>query len=174
MRLLFEIDKKDYDENGTRCVRPSVRGIIIRDGKIAMVHSLKYNYYKFPGGGIEQFESKHETLIREVKEETGLVIIPGSIREYGLVHRIQKGKREDVFIQDNYYYICEAESKIELQKLDEYEAEEEFTLEFVTPKHAIDIYRTLEHGSKTQDPRFFVMIEREIRVLDRLIQENYF
>ena len=47
MRLLFEIDKKDYNPNGTCFIRPSVRGIIIRDGRIAMVHSLKYNYYKF-------------------------------------------------------------------------------------------------------------------------------
>ena len=41
MRLLFEIDTKDYDPNGKAFVRPSVRGIIIRDGKVAMVHSLK-------------------------------------------------------------------------------------------------------------------------------------
>ena len=47
MRLLFEIDTKDYDPNGKPFVRPSVRGIIIRDGKVAMVHSLKYDYYKF-------------------------------------------------------------------------------------------------------------------------------
>ena len=32
MRLLFEIDTKDYDPNGKAFVRPSVRGIIIRDG----------------------------------------------------------------------------------------------------------------------------------------------
>ena len=173
MRILFELDRKDYDENGSRCVRPSVRGIVIRDGKIAMVHSLKYDYYKFPGGGIEQCETKHEALIREVKEETGLIIIPSSIREYGLVHRIQKGKVEDVFVQDNYYYLCDAESEMELQELDEYEAKEEFTLEFVSPQHAIDINITAKHGSKAQDPRFIIMIERETCVLDRLIQENY-
>ena len=34
MRLLFELDTKDYDPNGVPFVRPSVRGIIIRDGKI--------------------------------------------------------------------------------------------------------------------------------------------
>ena len=173
MRILFELDMKDYDENGSRCVRPSVRGIVIRDGKVAMVHSLKYDYYKFPGGGIEHCKTKHETLIREVKEETGLIIIPSSIREYGLVHRIQKGKIEDVFVQDNYYYLCEAESEMELQELDEYEAKEEFSLEFVSPQHAIDINITAKHGNKAQDPRFNIMIEREICVLDRLIQENF-
>lgn len=174
MRLLFELDKNDYDENGTKCVRPSARGIVIRDGEIAMVHSLKYNYYKFPGGGIEQGETKYEALIREVKEETGLIVIRGSIREFGMVHRIQKGKIEGVFVQDNYYYICEAELETDLQRLDEYESKEEFELEFVAPQYAIDINMTAEHGSKSQDHGFAMMIEREIRVLDILLKEKYF
>lgn len=72
MRTLFTLDKKDYDENSPLFIRPSVRGIIIQAGRIAMVHSLKYDYYKFPGGGIEGEEEQLETLIREVKEEAGL------------------------------------------------------------------------------------------------------
>ena len=54
MRLLFEMDKKDYAGCTHIYVRNSARSIIIVGGKIAMVHSLKYDYYKFPGGGIEQ------------------------------------------------------------------------------------------------------------------------
>ena len=60
MRTLFCIDTKDYDPNGTTYVRPSVRGIIVRDGKVAMVHSRKYNYSKFPGGGLEAGETHEE------------------------------------------------------------------------------------------------------------------
>ncbi|MBQ1710640.1 MAG: hypothetical protein II032_05950 [Treponema sp.] len=46
MRTLLEIDAKNYREGGTVGRRPSVRGIIFNGGKIAMVHSLKYDYYK--------------------------------------------------------------------------------------------------------------------------------
>lgn len=168
MRLLFEIDTKDYDPNGKAFVRPSVRGIILRDGKVAMVHSLKYGYYKFPGGGIENGESLEQALLREVAEESGLQVIPGSIREYGLVHRVQKGEREDMFIQDNYYFLCDVEPQVQAQHLDDYEAEERFTLEFVDPYHAIHTNRSADHGSK--DP---IMLEREARVLERLVQEEY-
>ncbi len=168
MRLLFEIDTKDYDPCGKAYVRPSVRGIIIRDGKVAMVHSLKYDYFKFPGGGIEPGESFEQALIREVAEEAGLQVIPQSIREYGLVHRVQKGARADIFVQDNYYYLCDAEAEVCGQHLDDYEADERFTLEFVTPGHAIRTNRCMDHGPK--DP---VMLEREEKVLKLLVQEQY-
>ena len=46
MKELFVIDKQNYDKSGTIGKRPSVRGIIIKDGKVAMMHSLKYDYYK--------------------------------------------------------------------------------------------------------------------------------
>ena len=169
MRLLFEIDTKDYDPNGKAFVRPSVRGIIIRDGKVAMVHSLKYDYYKFPGGGMEDGEGLEEALLREVVEESGLQVILSSIREYGLVHRVQKGQKEEMFIQDNYYYLCDVEEKVGSQKLDDYEAEERFTLEYVDPTHAIRINREVDHGLKDQ-----IMLEREARVLEMMIQEGIF
>ena len=169
MRLLFELDTKDYDIHGKAFVRPSVRGIIIRNGKIGMVHSLKYNYYKFPGGGVESGENHFEALIREVREESGLMVIPDSIREYGLVHRVQKGEKEDIFIQDNYYYLCETEPEALPQRLDDYEADEHFTLEFIDPTLAIKINREKDHGPKDQ-----VMLEREARVLEFLISEGYF
>ena len=103
MRALFDIDTKDYDPKGPAFVRPSVRGIILRDGKVAMVHSLKYDYYKFPGGGIEAGETRPQALIREVLEESGLQVRPESIREYGLVHRVQKSDQPGIamFVQDN-------------------------------------------------------------------------
>ena len=62
MRLLFEMDKRDYDNCTHRFVRNSARSIIIREKKIAMIHSLKYDYYKFPGGGMEGEESDNQSF----------------------------------------------------------------------------------------------------------------
>lgn len=169
MRILFEMDKKDYVPNGSVFIRPSARAVIIKDGKIAMVHSKKYNYYKFPGGGIEAGEGREDALIREVLEETGLCVVKNSIQEYGLVRRIQKGTKEDIFIQDNYYFLCSVKENLEQQNLDEYEADEGFTLEFLKPQLALAVNRknTLDDFNK-------VMLEREERVLELLIQEGYF
>ena len=100
MRLLFEMDKKDYGGCVRSFTRDSARSIIIRNGRIAMIHSLKYDYYKFPGGGIEPGESNADAMIRETAEEAGLIVIQDSIREYGYVHRIQESmvKEDECFI----------------------------------------------------------------------------
>lgn len=169
MRTLFELDKKNYNINGRKLVRPSVRGIIIQGDKIALVHSLKYDYYKFPGGGIDNNESHLETLIREVHEEAGLTVVEKSVKEYGMVRRIEKALDVDVFIQDNFYYLCDVKDEILKQKLDDYEAEEQFTLEIVNPETAIAVNRKDTHGSKSK-----LMIEREALVLELLIKEGYF
>ncbi len=171
MRLLFEIDLKNYDKNGKAFKRPSARAIIIKDKKIYMVHSLVYDYYKFPGGGIEKDESNIDALIRETAEEAGLVVIKDSIKEYGYVHRIQKAKDEgySMFIQDNFYYLCDVENKVINQNLDDYEDFEKFTLELVDPRIAINANRNSDHGPKNKE-----MIEREAKVLEILINEGYF
>ena len=171
MKLLFEIDKKNYDNDGKAFIRPSARAIIIKDNKIYMVHSLVYDYYKFPGGGIENNESTIDALIRETKEEAGLIVIKDSIKEYGYVHRVQKADEPSYskFIQDNFYYICDVENKILEQQLDDYENFEKFTLELVDPKIAINTNRNKEHGPKDLD-----MIEREAKVLESLIKDGYF
>ena len=171
MRLLFKIDSKDYNENGTVFVRPSSRCLAIKNGKIAMVHSIKYNYYKFPGGGIENAETREAALIRETLEEAGLVIIPESIKEFGYVHRVEKldNLDADYFVQDNFYFLCDVEENLKSQNLDDYESDEKFTLEWIEPEKAISINRNIEHGNKNQN-----MIEREAKVLEILIKEGYF
>lgn len=169
MRLLFEMDKKDYQPGGSVFRRPSVRGIIRRDENLAMVHSEKFGYYKFPGGGIEDGETHPETLIREAREETGLVVIPGSIREFGYVHRIEKGKYEDIFIQDNYYYFCSVEDRAVSQELSDYEQEEQFMLEWLTPEQAICRNRKALGNIPEEEA---VFLKRELRVLELLLSAD--
>ena len=166
MRLLFEMDKRDYDNCTNTFVRNSARSIIIRDKRLAMIHSLKYDYYKFPGGGIEGEESPVSAMIRETREEAGLVVKPETVKEYGYVHRVQKSNRDasECFAQDNYYYLCDVENATVAQLLDEYEAAESFTLEYVEPFIAIQKNRSIPHDS--------LMLEREARVIEMLIDEG--
>lgn len=170
MRLLFEIDKKDYLPGGETFIRPSARAIIINDGKIAMIFSMKNGYYKLPGGGIKPDENAVTAMIREVREETGLTVISDSVREYGYVHRIQKGKHEPIFIQDNYYYICNVEKSIAPQELTDNEIQENFILRYVEPTEAIRVNK----NKSCQCEEIDCMIQREVGVLEMLNKEGFF
>lgn len=170
MRRLFEIDLHDYEEGDSVFLRPSARGIIFNtDGKIALVYSRKEKYYKFPGGGIRENEDKTDALIREVGEETGLKVIPKSIREYGSVMRRQKSDvmPKTIFEQENFYYICTAEEEIYKQNLDDYEAEADFVLRFVSIDEAI----SANAEYKSENNFDTIMIARERRVLEIIKSE---
>lgn len=169
MRVLFEMDKHDYDHCTHNFVRNSARSIIISGKKIAMIHSLKYDYYKFPGSGIEGEESPVAAMIRETREEAGLVVKPENVKEFGIVHRIQKSDKDpsECFVQDNYYFLCDVENEIVSQCLDGYEAAENYALEFVDPILAIQKNRNVQ-GS----PYNPMMFEREARVLEMLMDER--
>ena len=171
MRLLFEMDQKDYGACTHTFARHSARSIIIANHRVAMIHSLKYDYYKFPGGGIEKGENPADAMIRETREEAGLAVLPDTIREYGYVHRIQKsdGDETECFVQDNYYYLCEAAEGTVPQQLDDYESKEAYTLEYVDPNEAIRKNRQV-----TQSPYNQMMFEREARVLELLLAEGLF
>lgn len=169
METLFTLDSLDYDESIEVRRRPSARGIVIKDGKVAMIHSKMYDYFKFPGGGIEEGESPLEAMIREVREESGLTVIPKSIKEFGNVHRRSRTEKGGLFIQDNFYFVCSCEENIGSTELDDYESEEGFTLEFVEPMVAIE--RNLGCPYEKKMP---LMLEREARVLEMLMDEGYF
>ena len=169
MRLLFDIDKKDHGGCTQTFIRDSARSIIIRNGKIAMIHSQKYDYYKFPGGGIESGEDPIQAMIRETQEEAGLTVIPETIKEYGYVHRIQKSDHNpsECFIQDNYYYLCDAVDGLAPQNPDDYERQESYQLEYIEPALAFEKNRRVKESPYNQ-----VMFEREARVLEMLLSEG--
>ena len=108
-------------------------------------------------------------MIRETQEEAGLTVIPETVKEYGYVHRIQRSDNDpsECFIQDNYYYLCDAADGLVSQNLDEYEKKESYQLEYVEPSLAIQKNRSVKDS-----PYNRMMFEREARVLEMLISEG--
>lgn len=60
----------------------SCRALVVIDKEILLIHrikikeSIKKEYYVIPGGKQEKGENDYQTLIREIKEEIGILIEP--------------------------------------------------------------------------------------------------
>ena len=70
----FTIGIQNNELDGCKInTRKAVRGVILDDNNLLMIHTNKGDY-KFPGGGVDQNESKMEALAREIEEESGYIV----------------------------------------------------------------------------------------------------
>jgi 8-oxo-dGTP pyrophosphatase MutT (NUDIX family) len=120
MKILKILDSCGYNDDMPVIKRETVRGIVMKNGKIAMQKSSR-GEYKIPGGGIEGSENHFETLIRELKEEIGMIVIPESVKEIGEIIEVRCDKFESrkKFERHTYYYFCDVtEERYELELTD--------------------------------------------------------
>ena len=132
-----------------------------------MIYVQKYHFYQFPGGGIEENETHLETLTREIKEETGMMLIPDSVKEFGEVLKIQNGYwvgDHTIHVQQNFYYTCKVDGAVEKPNLDDGEKALGLVLKFVPIKEAIHANAMF----KSDDQFLKQIAEREKRVLELL------
>jgi 8-oxo-dGTP diphosphatase len=47
-------------------------GVVVRDGRVALVHRPKYDDWSLPKGKLDKGERWEDAALREVREETGL------------------------------------------------------------------------------------------------------
>lgn len=141
METLLTIDKQNYTDEMPVLKRIGVRGIIVKDGKLAMQHCIGHEY-KIPGGGVDKDESLESALLREISEETGLIVIKSSIVPLGKIVELREDtfKKGQKFIQESYYYFCEvSKDKTVPIALTESEKIKGYVLDYATPS---EIYET--------------------------------
>lgn len=109
MKLLKLINPENVSEEEVKNykVREAGRAVVFdEDGKIALLHVTKKNYYKLPGGGVEDGEDKIIALKRECQEEIGcdveVVSEIGSIVEYRKMFTLK---------QTSYCYLAKVKGK---------------------------------------------------------------
>ena len=141
MPLLAVFDDRGYDPHWPVRHRTAVRCIIRESGLVAMVKSQVRGFYQFPGGGLEPGEDYLDALIREVREEVGLTILPDSVCPFGFTREIRSSRydRSTVFDQTSRYYFATHTGPVLPPMLDDYERDLGYELEWVAPETAYQV-----------------------------------
>ncbi len=166
MRLLKEIMRQDgLALDGKALCRGAVRGIIANGRRLLMIHSSTNGDYSFPGGGSVNGETHEQTLVREIKEESGADVLEikgefGKVIEYDA----PTSHSYDLFVRISFYYICTVDSVLSKQSLEPYERDLGFRPVWVDIDRAIETNRAILSNAE-KAPRWTA---RETYVLEQV------
>jgi len=77
--------------------------IILENGKILSTRSIGKNKYYIPGGKREINETDHQTLIREIKEELSVSVLPDTITYVGTFVAQSDGEKDGINVKMTCY-----------------------------------------------------------------------
>ena len=77
--------------------------IKIKNGQVLSTKSKGKNKYYFPGGKREIGESDEQTLIREIREELSVEIVPNSHKYIGTFKAQSDGMKEGIIVKMTCY-----------------------------------------------------------------------
>lgn len=90
-------------------MRVEVRAVIFVDGKLVVTDETRHGlpHAALPGGGVERWETLQDALVREVEEETGLVVEPGRLVYVAEV--VSRFKVHDV----NFVFLADLKDRVD-------------------------------------------------------------
>lgn len=107
----------------TRVSRPASAGVVIyNDKKEALVLKANYKpYWSFPGGWIEDNQTPIQAAVRELSEETGVLIIPQRLKFLYIINRVSNIMQSYQFIFEYSGMIDDFTSiKLQPEEIDDY------------------------------------------------------
>ena len=144
--------------------RTGCRAVILREGKILLSHETGTGWWLVPGGGLEQGETPEECCIREVEEETGLLVKP--LRQFLTLYEYYEEYR---YI--SHYFICEITGQGQMH-LTENEAARGLEPAWLPLSEAIELFSKHQSYADTNEEKRG-SYQREYTALTEFLQAEH-
>lgn len=162
---LIEIHEKkimengEYPKNKKYNFRRASRAVIVNKKKeIALLYYKNNNFYKLPGGGVEQGETKVQTVKREILEEIGCEI--KNIKELPTI--IEYKNLMDT-IQISYCFVAKVHKNTHELHLTKQEAKAGIEINWISLNRAIQLVKSQKmnnYNGKFVKRRSLIMLEQ--------------
>ncbi len=169
MHLLKTINPEKIDENNIPDwrYRKAARAVIFDgENKIGLLNVSSKNYFKLPGGGIEEGEDIKIALDRECEEELGVQVEVlkeiGSIVEYRAQFKLH---------QTSYCFLAKTNSDKNAPNFTDEEKSSGFEIVWVEPKEALrllNLKTTSDYEGKFIEERDFCFLNKALEVAEVL------
>lgn len=125
--------------------RAGSRAVIVRDGKILLSHETVSGWWLVPGGGVEDDETPEACCVREVEEETGVIVRP--LRQFLTLYEYYEEYR-----YVSYYFVCEVTGSGEMHLTD---AEKRRGLEprWIPLEEAVELFSRHQEYAETSEEK---------------------
>ena len=155
-------------DQGSQFTRLTARAIVIKNNKILLMYTSRYEDYSLPGGGVDEGESIEQGLIRELSEETGAQQI-NVVKAFGLYEEYRPWYKDDFDIIHikSYCFVCNIADEFGKAQLEHYEQQNGMTAKWV------DINDAIAHNEHTlaNSEKQGLSILRETYLLKRIAKE---
>ena len=148
-----------WDHTRTAC-----RGIIIQNNRILMSYETRTGQWMIPGGGLEEGEDERACCIREVAEETGLLV-----RSSACVLEIDEYYGNWKWV--NRYFFCEVTGKTE-PRLTDREKEVGMESRWIALDEMIAIFSNHAAYAETDEMRRGMYLREFTALKELILQPN--
>ncbi|MEX1197442.1 MAG: NUDIX domain-containing protein [Pseudohongiellaceae bacterium] len=170
MKLLKELVHPELASREGRILRRhAARGIVLREDRILLLFTERYNDFSLPGGGVDRDEDIQVALMRELEEETGARDVQvqehwGYIEEY----RPHWKPEYDLMHMTSHFFVCEVAPELETVRMESYEIANGMKPVWISVEEAMNHNRQV---MSRQEQSMGQSIQRETFVLERISRE---
>lgn len=123
MKLLQELIHPQLATREGRVLRRhAARGIVLREDRILLLFTERYNDFSLPGGGLDEGEDIAAGLVRELEEETGAQDV--QVKEhYGFIEEYRPYWKPDYDLMHmtSHFFVCDVAPELAAVRMESYE-----------------------------------------------------